>query len=327
MITELNPGPACSLAFQKSDSDFVAIALQRSVEMLVSTLAVLKVGGAYVPVDPEYPDDRIIYMLQHTEAPVVISSQVHADRLQGLVGANGLDSGFVLLDSEASQIQTKSVENLIQDFAADPTRNAYVIYTSGSTGKPKGVLVNQLSVIRLVLDTNYVALTSEDRLCHSSNVSFDAATFEIWGPLLNGSTMVVYTKEQLLSPELFLAEVQRTKTNIAFMTTALFNMYVATQPEIIPHFKSLMVGGEPLDPSLVRKALKNHKPTHFINIYGPTENTTFSTFNELTYLPETATNVPIGRSISGSTVYILDANLQPVPIGVKGEIYVGGDWG
>ena len=305
--------------------DFVAIALQRSVEMLVSTLAVLKVGGAYVPVDPEYPDDRIIYMLQHTEAPVVISSQVHADRLQGLVGANGLDSGFVLLDSEASQIQTKSVENLIQDFAADPTRNAYVIYTSGSTGKPKGVLVNQLSVIRLVLDTNYVALTSEDRLCHSSNVSFDAATFEIWGPLLNGSTMVVYTKEQLLSPELFLAEVQRTKTNIAFMTTALFNMYVATQPEIIPHFKSLMVGGEPLDPSLVRKALKNHKPTHFINIYGPTENTTFSTFNELTYLPETATNVPIGRSISGSTVYILDANLQPVPIGVKGEIYVGGD--
>ena len=113
--------------------------------------------------------------------------------------------------------------------------------------------------------------------------------------------------------------------NTSFITTALFNMYMSTEQRIISRFKYLLVGGEPLDPSVIRAAIKQCKPKHLMNGYGPTENTTFSTYKDITFLPEHATTVPVGRPISGSTGYVLDEFLQPVPIGVKGELYVGGD--
>ncbi len=305
--------------------DLVAIALERSVEMIVSTIAVLKVGAAYVPLDSEYPDDRVGYMLGHTAAPVVITDTAHSQRIASIVSNSKLRTQVLLVEDVVEKSSNYSGENLLLDFSPSPSRTAYVIYTSGSTGLPKGVEVNQLSVIRLVLDANYFSLEHQDRVCHLSNVSFDAATFDIWAPLLNGAGLVIYSKEMILNPELFFNEILRTNTNVSFFTTALFNMYMATKPEIISQFKVLMIGGEALDPSITRLALNKYKPKHLLNCYGPTENTTFSTFNELEYLPENASNVPIGRSISGSTAYILDINKQPVPIGVKGEIYLGGD--
>jgi len=307
------------------DGCYVAIALERSVEMIVSILATLKIGAAYVPVDPDYPAERVEYMLSDAMAPVVISLSSQAEKLIQIVKSGSLETNILLLDQEEEKICSKSGDNLISNFSAHPSRHAYIIYTSGSTGRPKGVLVNQLSVLRLVLDTNYFTLDASDRVCHVSNVSFDAAIFDVWAPLLNGVGMVLFTREQLLNPDLFLQEMTRTNANTSFITTALFNMYMSTEPRIISRFKYLIVGGEPLDPSVIRAALKQHKPKHLINGYGPTENTTFSTYNDITFLPESATNVPVGRPISGSTAYVLDECMQPVPVGVKGELYVGGD--
>lgn len=308
-----------------TDGAYVAIAMHRSVEMTVAILAVLKAGGAYVPVDPDYPAERIAYMLGDAQSPVVISIQAYAEKLNGIIDSASFDPKLILLDVEYEQISRKNPDNPVVNFSTNPERHAYVIYTSGSTGKPKGVLVRQISVIRLVLDTNYFALDSTDRVCHISNVSFDAAIFDVWAPLLNGAAMVLFTKDQLLNPDQFLNEMQRTGGNVAFLTAALFNMYMSAEPKIVSSFKYLMVGGEPLDPNVVRHALKTAKPEHLMNLYGPTENTTFSTFYDITHLSETATNVPIGQSVSGSTSYILDSNLQPVPIGVKGDLYLGGD--
>lgn len=308
-----------------TDGSYVGIALERSVDMIVSILATLKAGGAYVPLDSDYPVERVEYMLQDTKAPVVISDSHLADKLTTILGGGALQTKLVLLDQEATQIELKNGENLLLGFSTDPARHAYVIYTSGSTGRPKGVLVKQISVIRLVLDSNFFTLDATDRVCHVSNVSFDAAIFDVWAPLLNGAAMVLFTKDQILNPDAFLREMTRTGANTSFITTALFNMYMATEQRIISRFKYLIVGGEPLDPSVIRSAIKQCKPKHLLNGYGPTENTTFSTFKDITFIPENATNVPVGRPISGSTAYVLDEFLQPVPVGVKGELYVGGD--
>jgi len=308
-----------------AEGDFVAIALERSVDMIVSILAILKVGAAYVPVDPDYPQDRMQYMLRDAGVPVVLTHSRWAERLKEVVLGGELSARLILLDQEQDEIARRSSEALLLAFSANPSRHAYVIYTSGSTGRPKGVLVRQLSVIRLVLDANYFTLDPGDRVCHVSNVSFDAAIFDVWAPLLNGSAMVLFSKDQLLNPDLFLAEMVRTGANVAFLTSALFNMYMATEQRIVARFKNLMVGGEALDPNVIRTAIRQCKPKYLQNLYGPTENTTFSCFKDLTYIPEHATNVPVGRAVSGSTAYVLDDFLQPVPIGVKGELYVGGD--
>ena len=307
------------------DGAYVGIALERSSMMIVSILATLKLGAAYVPLDPDYPAERVEYMLRDTQAPVVISITSLAGKLTSIVANDDIHSNLLLLDQEQQHIDVKSSENILPGFATDPRRDAYVIYTSGSTGRPKGVLVRQISVIRLVLDSNFFTLDSTDRVCHVSNVSFDAAIFDVWAPLLNGAAMVLFTKDQILNPDLFLAEMTGTGANTSFITTALFNMYMSTEQRIISRFKYLLVGGEPLDPSVIRTAIKQCKPKHLMNGYGPTENTTFSTYKDITFLPEHATTVPVGRPISGSTGYVLDEFLQPVPIGVKGELYVGGD--
>ncbi|MFZ5603823.1 MAG: amino acid adenylation domain-containing protein, partial [Pseudomonadota bacterium] len=307
------------------DQDFVTVALDRSVNMIVSVLAILKAGGAYVPVDPEYPAERITFMLEDTKAPVMIATSPQLERIQPIIDATGAHAKLVLLDRDAEIIAAKAADNMRTAMLEHPSRHAYVVYTSGSTGKPKGVLVNQLAVIRLVLDANYFQLDEDDRVAHLSNVSFDASTFEMWAPLLNGIAMVLFNKEQVLTPDAFYNEVKRTRANVVFITTALFNVFAMTRPEIFPRLKYLMFGGEACDPNQVRRILKGYKPKHLLHVYGPSENTTFSTWYPIEHVSDWATTIAIGRSISGSTSYILDHHQQPVPIGVIGEIYVGGE--
>ncbi|MEZ5512232.1 MAG: AMP-binding protein, partial [Gammaproteobacteria bacterium] len=205
------------------DQDFVTVALDRSIDMVVSILAILKAGCAYVPVDPEYPAERITFMLEDTRSPVMISVSSHLERLAPIMASVGANARLVLLDRDADLLAAKSGDNVRLSVRETPQRHAYVVYTSGSTGKPKGVLVNQLGVVRLALDTNYFRVDEDDRVAHLSNVSFDASVFEIWAPLLNGITMVLYSKDVLMTPDAFHAELQRTGTNVVFITTALFN--------------------------------------------------------------------------------------------------------
>ncbi|MEG4503173.1 amino acid adenylation domain-containing protein [Microcoleus sp. F6_B4] len=295
----------------------VGLCLDRSVGAIVAMLGILKAGGAYVPLEPDYPQERLAYMLEDSQVPVLIT--------QSALTANLPEhqAQIVYLDTDWQAISKESSDNL--NVEIEPTNLAYVIYTSGSTGKPKGVAAIQQAVIRLVFETNYVQIQSDDCIAQASNISFDAATFEIWGALLHGAKLVGITKEVMLSPEQLAQQLQAQKITILFVTTALFNQLVSVVPDIFKHLRTLLFGGEAVDPSWVAEVLKKGAPQRLLHVYGPTESTTFSTWYLVESVPEKATNLPIGSPISNTTIYVLDRHLQPVPTGVPGELYIGGD--
>ncbi|MGG1205736.1 amino acid adenylation domain-containing protein, partial [Brevibacillus formosus] len=199
----------------------------------------------------------------------------------------------------------------------------YVIYTSGSTGLPKGTLVIHRGIVRLVKETDYVTITEQDVFLQASTVSFDAATFEIWGSLLNGAQLVLMPPDLPSLEELGQA-IQTHKVTTLWLTAGLFTLMVDHHKEHLTGVRQLLVGGDVVSVPHVRKALEIEGIT-IINGYGPTENTTFTCCYPVTELPETISSFPIGRPIRNTTVYVLDSNMQPVPIGVTGELYIGGD--
>jgi len=295
----------------------VGICVERSPEMVVGLLGILKAGGAYVPLDSGYPGDRLGFMLNDVQARVVLTQQALRERLPGeLAKVICLDSDWTLVEHEAS-------ENL--DTEATPENLAYIMYTSGSTGRPKGVAVPHRAVNRLVLNTNYIHLGASDRVAQISNVSFDAATFELWGALLNGAALVGIPNEIVLSPKDFAEALKEARISAIFLTAALFNQLAASAPTALETVRTVIAGGEALSPKWVREVLRQGAPERFLNGYGPTENTTFTCCHEVEGLAEAATNVPIGRPISNTEVYILDAHQNLVPVGVPGELYIGGD--
>ena len=202
---------------------------------------------------------------------------------------------------------------------------AYVIYTSGSTGTPKGSMIPHRAVNRLVCNTDFVQLEATDRVAQASNVSFDAATFEIWGALLNGGCVVGIERDVTLSPPQFAAALRERRVTTLFLTTALFNQMAREAPGAFRTLRHVLFGGEMCDPSCVQMVLEHKPPERLLHVYGPTENTTFTTWHLVHEVPETAVTVPIGKPIANTTVYILDEHLRTVPIGVPGELYTGGD--
>jgi amino acid adenylation domain-containing protein len=201
---------------------------------------------------------------------------------------------------------------------------AYVIYTSGSTGEPKGVGVPHRGVSRLVLGANYVSLGPGEIVAQASSSSFDATTFEVWGPLLNGALVAGMNREVTLSPPAFAEELRTRAVTVLFLTTALFNHLVREAPDAVSG-RTVLFGGEAVDPQWVRKSLEVAPARRLLHVYGPTETTTFATFHPVTHVDPAASTVPIGRPISNTTSYVLDPNLEPVPAGLTGELYLGGD--
>jgi amino acid adenylation domain-containing protein len=262
----------------------VGICLDRSVEMIVGMLAILKAGGAYLPIEATYPRERLTFMLADSGTPVILTQQ-------RLVAGMPKPANTVCLDSDWELIARESRKNLPR--VGTPDSLAYVIYTSGSTGSPKGVAVPHRAVNRLVLNTNYIQFTSHDRVAQVSNASFDAATFEIWGALLNGATLVGITRDVTLSPKDFARELREQNISAMFLTAALFNQLAADVPDAFATVRTMMFGGEAGDPKSVASVLKHKPPQRLVNGYGPTENTTFSACYEVKSLPDHATNVPI----------------------------------
>ncbi len=199
------------------------------------------------------------------------------------------------------------------------------MYTSGSTGQPKGIAVVHRGITRLVRNTNYVQLTAEHKVAQTSNFAFDAATFEIWGALLNGGTCVLVPKEVLLTPARFAAAIERHSLSATFLTPALFNQIAREVPAALASMQYVLCGGDAVDPRHARLVLDAPGPVQLINGYGPTESTTFATCYLINQLAPEATNVPIGQPIANTTNYILDPDLQPVPVGITGELFIGGD--
>lgn len=296
--------------------DRVGIYLERSPELVMSMLAILKVGAAYVPLDLAYPSERIAFMIQDTQMSALITN----DRVLALLPPHRVQK--ICLDRDRVAISTQSQENLAVDLP--PNALAYIIYTSGSTGIPKGVAVPHQAITRLVLRTDYIQLTARDRVAQVSNASFDAATFEIWGALLNGAQLVGIPREVTLQPATYAAYLQQERISVLFVTTALFNQMAQEVPDAFQHLETLLFGGEAVSCRWVRAVLNGKQPSRLLHVYGPTENTTFSTWHLVKMLPEEANTVPIGSPIANTQVYVLDQHMQPVPAGVPGELYLGG---
>ena len=295
----------------------VGICLDRSPEAIVSLLAVLKAGGAYVPLDPAYPRERLSFMIKDAGATAVLTSARLLEKLPDeevtLVCLDSLPAGDTL-------------EELPNDFpGAKPDNLAYVIYTSGSTGEPKGVEICHRGIVRLLIGAQYARFGSQEVFLQLAPLSFDAATFEIWGALLHGATLVLFPNQTPTAQDLF-EVLERGNVTTLWLTSSLFNAIVDEMPAALSSVRQLLVGGEALSATHVRRALSALPETHIINGYGPTESTTFTCCYSIPRnVEDTVTSIPIGRPISNTRVYILNEQLLPVPIGGIGELHIGGD--
>jgi aspartate racemase len=292
----------------------VGLCLERSLDLIVSLLAILKAGGAYVPLDPAYPHQRLACILEETRISVLLTQQ---NLLEAIPPTQ---AQVVCLDRDRTAIGQARIENLAVNVSADHL--AYVMYTSGSTGKPKGVSVIHRGVVRLVKATNYAVLTRDDIFLQLAPISFDASTFEIWGALLNGAKLVVMPPDLPSLSELGQA-IQHHQITTLWLTASLFHLMVDEQIAALTSVRQLLAGGEVLSLAHVQKFLAQPNAGKLINGYGPTENTTFTCCHLITEL--TAASIPIGRPVANTQVYVLDSHQQLVPIGVPGELYIGGD--
>ncbi len=295
----------------------VGICVERSSDLIVGLLAILKAGGAYVPLDPSYPRERLALLVADAQMPVVLTHRSLRDRLPVATAQ------MLCLDSDWPTIAQRPETNLTH--ATTPDNLAYVIYTSGSSGRPKGVAVPHRGVVRLVCQTDYVQLGPDEVVAQASNASFDAATFEIWGALLHGARLVGIARDVVLSPQDFAAALVQHQISVLMVPTALFNHVARAVPGAFQPVGQVLFGGEAADPRCVRDVLEHGPPARLLNVYGPTENTTASTWHLVREVAAEATTIPIGRPVANTRVYVLDGHLQPVPIGVPGELYLAGD--
>ncbi|MEH1824946.1 MAG: amino acid adenylation domain-containing protein [Nostoc sp.] len=294
----------------------VGLCVERSLEMIVGLLGILKAGGAYLPLDPEYPTERLSFMLQDAQVSVILTQQRLVEKLPQH------QAQLVYLDTDWQLIAQSNQDNAIADVQA--TNLAYVIYTSGSTGQPKGVEVIHRGVNRLLFGVNYVHLDATQRFLQIAPISFDASTFEIWGALLHGARCVLFP-ESIPTAKSLRHEIHKHGINILWLTAALFNSIIDDDPQALSGIEQLLIGGEALSVAHVQRALETLPFTQIINGYGPTEGTTFTCCHPIPrQIDATIESIPIGRAIANTQTYILDKYLQPVPIGMPGELYIGG---
>lgn len=294
----------------------VGLCLERSLEMVTGLLGILKAGGTYVPLDASYPQERLTFLLTDARIAVLLTQQHLHERLPSYQGQ------VLCLDTDWSRvIAHQPTVNLF--CTVSPDHLAYSMYTSGSTGKPKGVSIPHRGVVRLVKETGYVSLNAAEILLQFASSSFDAATFEIWGSLLNGARLVIFPA-QAPSLEQFGAVLRREGITTLWLTAGLFQQIVAEHVEMLGGLRQLLAGGDALSVPHARKALETLTDCRLINGYGPTENTTFTCCYPIPGLDHIGSSVPIGRPIANTQVYVLDTHLACVPVGVPGELYIGG---
>lgn len=299
-------------------NDVIAIQTHSRLNQIVLMLSVLKAGGVYLNINPIYPETTKKLLLDKSNATVLL---VDAAELIEYKAQNiklfSIDELKNKVTSQALPALRKTQEQL-----------AYIIFTSGSTGEPKPVLIRQQSVINLVCDANYIQINDTDMIAQIANPSFDAATFEIWGALLNGATCVIIPKNILLNFDNLDQYLVQHKVTIMLCITSLFNQIAQKQPEMFRTLRCLVVGGETLYTKYVQLVLEACKNSNLsiVNAYGPTENTVISTTYTISRNSQlTLGTVPIGKPISNRKIFVLDSAKRLVPTGVMGELHVAGD--
>ena len=293
--------------------ELVGLCARPSFEMIAGLLGILLAGGAYVPLDPEYPAERFALLLE--ESGVRVALTTHADWQ-----AFGEWDGRLLRIPQCGSATDLTELPPAGNSATDP---AYLLFTSGSTGKPKGVRIPHRGVVRLVRGNNFTSTTPDDVFLLGAPLSFDASTFEIWAPLLNGGRLVIPDKGKDL--DAIAAAVREKGVTTLWLTTGLFQVMIEEHAGSLTGLRHLLTGGEVISVPHARRAVELLPGTRVVNFYGPTENTTFTTFHEMTAADCERTAIPIGRPIANTGVVILDELGRPVPAGIPGELHCGGD--
>jgi len=291
----------------------IVIALPRIPLAIACMIASSRLNITYVPFDPSGPDERLDYIIKDCNPALVLTMRTIAGRQKNCKEIY-LDDLFN--NNEPCSLRYQKVGKLAP---------AYIMYTSGSTGKPKGVLVPQQGVLRLVVNAQPFQISSDAIVSQCGNIAFDASTFEIWGALLNGATLVLIPYETVIDSQALTQCLQREMISDAFFTVALFNQLVAENPNVFAGINNVLTGGDALNPASVLAALSaEHPPKAIWNAYGPTENTVITTLHRIQLSDCQRSSIPLGRSISGTQCYVLDAKRQPVSIGEEGELYTSG---
>lgn len=306
----------------------VGICVERSLEMVIGILGVLKAGGAYVPLDPSYPRERLLFLLQDTRVPLLITKRRLLEKLPKH------DAQTLLLDSDAELITRESRGNLASALA--PENLAYVIYTSGSTGIPKGVMVTHGSVSRYVHSLQIrFEITSDDVYLHTASIAFSSSVRQLMLPLSQGATVVIATSDQIANPFSLFDLVKRTEVTIVDFVPSYWRncidtlLQLDTEPRLVllqNRLRLILSASEPLSsdlPNVWTTQLKH--PARVMNMFGQTETTGIvATYPIPAGDEEEIRIVPLGRAINDTEIRLLDERMQPVTVGVPGDLYIGG---
>ncbi|MCM5553309.1 non-ribosomal peptide synthetase [Pleomorphomonas sp. NRK KF1] len=294
--------------------EVVGLATGRGPEAVIAELAILKAGAVYMPIDGSMPADAVRRLMATAGATRIIADATARRRLDGLQAA------FVDIGGD-DPVPPPRLDGIARG-GDDP---AYVMFTSGTTGEPKGVLVPHRAIARLVINTDYVALTPHDTVAQAAPLGFDAATFEVWAPLLAGARLAFIDDETLFDPAALRDALLRHSVNVMWLTATLFNRVADEQPAAFRSLRQLISGGEALSPTHVARVMTACPDLRLVNGYGPTENTTFTTTHPIGRGDLGASSIPIGRPIANSRALVLGRGGMPQPIGVWGELHAGGD--
>ncbi|SDY32320.1 amino acid adenylation domain-containing protein, partial [Myxococcus xanthus] len=293
----------------------VGVFLHRGLDLLVGLLGILKAGCAYVPLDPEYPAQRLAFMAEDSGVAAILTEAALEDELPA--GAQVV----IVLDDEWTWIE-RQPSTPVTGGIVGPDQLAYITYTSGSTGTPKGVAIPHRGVVRLLIGSRFVDLGPSEVVLQLAPLAFDASTLEIWGALLHGARLVLYPQRTLDLAELGQA-LERHHVSVLWLTAALFDQMQQHQPEALRKVRQLLAGGDVLPAPRVRERLA--QGVGLVNGYGPTESTTFTACHRMAAGDAVGDSVSIGRPIANTQVYVLDPAMRAAPVGVPGEVFIGGD--
>jgi amino acid adenylation domain-containing protein len=296
--------------------DRVGLAAGPSAAMVAALAGILKAGAAVAPLDPEYPAERLAWMIGDAGIRTVVTENggPEAVRPDGVAVLDLVDDAGAIAAEDASAFPAR----------ARGEDAAYVIFTSGSTGRPKAVLTRHESIVRTFVDDDYVQVRPGDRVMQVAALSFDAAVFEVWGALMNGATTVGIARDVLLSPADFSRALRERRITAGFLTAQLFSRHVREVPDAFGGMRCLLVGGDQVDPAAARACLHSGPPGRLLNGYGPTETSVFAVVHVVDKVADNAHAVPIGRPIGATRAYVLDGRGEPCGIGVPGELWIGG---